>query len=204
MSQEPSSTLPPEPQPALSGDEENRFATSAPPSEVQGYRSLRTRLLALTLGTILISLLAATLVAADVSRSLINQAQSISSQSLRTQAQNYLLQLNAGLARQSDFILDRAMRDANTIATAAQAATAFEAASRPAAEIVSQGPEGQYLNTAADISSVFVPNTQAFDQAVERHIEQSEALDLVLPAVQRNNPNAAAIYLGTTTNVTRY
>ena len=183
--------------------------------QTQGVRltsSIRTRLLALALGLTLFALVGIALVAFDSASSVIRQAQQTSSQSLRAQAEVYLQQINASIAGQNNLILDRAARDVQSVADTTAAIFNAESSNQPLTSLgqvlnLVTGPQGQYLNKKEDVSSIFVPNTAGdpqTDPALQRDIDLSGYLDLVLPAIKNNNPNAAAIYLGSVHDMTRY
>lgn len=174
--------------------------------QIRTRDSVRTRLLGLALSVIIISIFVTTVVAFDLSRNVIQRARQTSSESLRSQAETYLVQINRSIADQNNLILDRAEKDVKTAAEASEAIFNGELPSEflPAQKRLIPGPEGQLMNTAGDISSVFIPNTQDYNLQVRRDVNLSAYLDMVLPAIQRNNPNAAAIYFGTENNLTRY
>ena len=174
--------------------------------------SIRTRLLALALGLTLLALVVVTLAAFDSASNVIGRAQQISSQSLRLQAEDYLQQINTSIAEQNNLVLDRAARDVQAVADTT--ATIFNRdgsdqplASQDQAKDMVPGPDGQYLGKKEDVSSVYIPKTVADpmnDPVVQRDVNLSAYLDLVLPAIKNNNPNAAAIYLGTAHDFLRY
>ncbi len=174
--------------------------------------SIRTRLLALALGLTLVALVVIALVAFDSASNVIRRAQQTSSESLRAQAEVYLQQINASIAGQNNLILDRAARDVQAVADTTAAIFNGEISNQPltslgqASSLVT-GPQGQYLNKKEDVSSIFIPNTGGnpqTDPALQRDVDLSAYLDLVLPAIKNNNPNAAAIYLGSVHDMTRY
>jgi GAF domain-containing protein len=168
--------------------------------------------LALALGLTLVALVVIALVAFDSASNVIRQAQQTSSESLRAQAEVYLQQINASIAGQNNLILDRAARDVQAVADTTAAIFNSESSAQPltslgqAKNLVS-GPQGQFLNKKEDVSSIFIPNTVGnpqTDPALQRDVDLSAYLDLVLPAIKKNNPNAAAIYLGSVHDMTRY
>ncbi len=174
--------------------------------------SIRTRLIALALGLTLFSLIVFALVAFYSASDVINRAQQISSQSLRSQAEVYLQQINTSIAEQNNLVLDRAARDVQAVADTTATIFNREGSNQPLASMdqakgMIGGPDGQYLGKKDDVSSLFIPKTVAdpmHDPVIQRDINLSAYLDLVLPAIKNNNPNAAAIYLGTTHDFLRY
>lgn len=181
-------------------------------SRIRTTSSIRTRLLALALGLTLVALVVIAVVAFDSASNVIRRAQQTSSESLRAQAEVYLQQINASIAGQNNLILDRAARDVQAVADTTAAIFLGETSNQPltslgqARQLVT-GPQGQYLNKKEDVSSIFIPNTAGnpqTDPALQRDVDLSAYLDLILPAIKNNNPDAAAIYLGTVHDVTRY
>ena len=170
------------------------------------FRGIRSRLLVLTLSTTIVAITVITVVAIISANNLNARAQQASSQSLRAQAEAYLIQVNQTIAEQNDLILDRAARDVQTVAEAAAAIYADNPPSDfwPPQEHMFTGSNGQYMNGEDDVSSVFVPAFKEIDENVLRDIELGAYLDLTMAPVFNNNPNAAAIYLGTENEVTRY
>ncbi len=177
--------------------------TGRPP---QGARSIRSQLLVLAVGIIVIAVLVTTVVGYDLASNVIQRAQQTSSESLREQAEAYLIQINNTIASQNNLILDRAAKDVKAVADTT--AAIYDEDLLPdywkVENHLISGPDGQRLNGLEDISSVFVPNTQEYGAEVIRDVELSAYLDLVLPAIKENNPNAAAIYFGSENDVTRY
>jgi GAF domain-containing protein/HAMP domain-containing protein len=178
----------------------------------RGGASIRRRLLALALGLTVLPLVVVFATALPASGNIIRQAQEISVSSLRAQAEDYLVQINASIAGQNAMILDRAARDVLSVAYTSGALFGGEIDMPETTVGMTVGPERQLMNSARDVSSVFVPNVtwMATDynpelyQAITRDIELSSYLDLTMPAIQENNPDAAAIYLGTAHDVLRY
>jgi GAF domain-containing protein/HAMP domain-containing protein/competence protein ComGC len=175
-------------------------------------RSIRGRLFGLAIGLTVVTILVILVVAANSASQVIRQAEDTSTRSMRDQIQAYLVQVNQSMAAQSALILDRAVRDVQTVADTTAAIYAGQLPLTPIQTELITGPEGQMMNAAEAISSIFVPNMvvakaqtdPALAQAVQQDIELTAYLDLTLQAVKQNNPNAAAIYLGTSNDVTRY
>jgi len=179
---------------------------SRPP---RGARTIQSQLLALAIGIIVVTILVTTVVGYDLASNVIRQAQQTSSESLREQAEAYLIQINNTIASQNNLILDRAAKDVKAVADVTAAIYNGDLPSdywkgEDQDEALTIGPEGQRLNGLEDISSIFVPNTQADSPALMRDLELSAYLDLVLPAIKENNPNAAAIFFGSENDLTRY
>lgn len=175
-------------------------------------RSIRTRLFILALSLTVIAILVILGVAANSASRVIGDAGDASTRSLQNQIEAYLVQVNQSIAVQSALILDRSVRDVQTLADTTAAIYNGDIPLTPIETTLSIGDEGQALNGAEAISSLFVPSTvqsqlasnASLAQAVQRDLELSSYLDLTLKSVKENNPNAAAVYLGTAHDVLRY
>lgn len=225
----PESQISPSPNSTLPDLREEVFPASPDahgvPETDQAPQSIRRRFLLLAAGLTLGAILLITIVSIDSASNVIRRAQEVSGQSLRTQVESYLVQINRTIASQNSMILEQAMQDVQVAADAAseiynQADALSASPLIPVEEQVFVGPEGQFLNGPQDTSSVFVPATAAspdsiasgimitqaqdLPEAIQQDIELGAYLDFTLKAVKDNNPDAAAIYLGTVNDVTRY
>jgi GAF domain-containing protein/HAMP domain-containing protein len=177
--------------------------------QLPARQSIRTRLLALLLGLTTASVLIIGSLGVNSVWRMGRNAQRISVEALQSQAEEYLRQVTVGGAQASDLTLRQVQRDAASVAQ--YAADVFE---RPgafqgeaywrAADHMFMGPEGQYLNDEADVSSAFVPNTVEMDDQVARVLELGAYLDFVFASIYESDPNTVAIYLGTEQNTTQY
>jgi hypothetical protein len=66
------------------------------------------------------------------------------------------------------------------------------------------GPDQQYMNDEADVSSAFVPNTTHVDDQVLTELEMVSYLDFLFVQNLKGNSNTAAIYMGTERDIVRY
>ena len=172
-------------------------------------RSIRTRLLVLLLGLTALSVLTVGYLGVSVVQDVGQRAQQVSAEALRTQAEEYLRRVTEGDARRNDLILNRVQQDAEKVAQ--YAATVFGNSEallggaywQPEAHMF-VGPEGQYINSESDTSSVFVPNFVERDEDLMRALELSAYLDLILVPTYENDPNTVAVYLATEQEITRY
>lgn len=171
--------------------------------------SIRTKLMVLLLGMAALGLLTIAAIAINSAQRASQNAQEVSGRMLRKQAEDTLVQITRSTAKENDLILERVSRDATKVA--AYAATIFTNAQEfhnpsywSVFEHMRKGPDGQYSNSEADISSVFVPSTSTLDVQVTRDIEISAYLDLMLKPTLESNPNVEAIYFATPRDVVRY
>jgi GAF domain-containing protein/HAMP domain-containing protein len=184
-----------------------------PASPVSGTSlSIRTRLFGLALGLTVLAILIVLAVSANSASRVIGEAGDTSTRSLRSQIEAYLVQVNQSMAVQSALILDRSVRDVQTVADATGAIYNGDIPLASAGTELTVGPEGQAMNEVDSISSLFVPNLirtkaesdAALAQAIQRDLDISGNLDLTLKSIKENNPNASALYLGTAHDVLRY
>lgn len=161
--------------------------------------SIRTRLLALLLVLTSVAVAVTGYLGTDSITRAGRRAQEASSETLRAQAENYLLDIVTGAAGQYDLILDGVRADAQNVARYAasifERADVFTAAGLWRAEDnMFVGPAGQYINGDDDVSSVFVPNSVTVDDVLNRNLELTAYLDLVFAPVYDSDPNTVAIY----------
>lgn len=172
-------------------------------------RSVRTRLLALLLGLITLSVLTVGYLAVNSVQSVGERAREVSAEALRSQAEEYLRQITIADAHASDLTLKRVQQDAANVAQ--YAATIFE---RPdvfsggdywrASERMFVGPDGQYLNGESDVSSVFAPHFVDVGQELHQLLELGAYLDFILAPTYDGDPNTVAVYMGTEQDVVWY
>ena len=161
--------------------------------------NIRSRFLTFSLG---LTLIAATVIAVVSVSSLLSagkQAQDTSSQALRDQAQDTLVQQVIEFANQNDLILQGTSQDARDVAQ--QAAYILENPNAfntegfwRADDHMFLGESGQYMNSTRDVSTVFVPNTVQITDRFKKHLELLAYLDMALVPVYESDPNSVAIY----------
>lgn len=173
------------------------------------FRGLRARLLILLLVIAVVAVFSVAFMAVISAQSTGRSAEILSSQALRTQAENSLMQLTQSGAKENNLTLEQITHDAQKIAS--YLANIYDDPSEYqnqnfwiAADHIHQGVEGQYSNGVEDISSVFLPNSGILDEKAIQDMELSAYLDLILPPVLESNPNVKAIYFGSARDVVRY
>ena len=140
-------------------------STSAPAKDsLEVGFSLRNKLLLLLLGLTFFVFVAVAYLSLTTIQNVGQIAQSSSGDALSTQAEEYLNELVVSNARENDLILEKARTDATDIAQYAafifNNPDAFSAESYWSPDdYMYLGPEGQYINTLDDTSSVLIPNT---------------------------------------------
>jgi GAF domain-containing protein/HAMP domain-containing protein len=171
--------------------------------------SIRTRLLVVLLSLTTISVLAVGYVGFRSVQSVGEGARRVSTEALRAQAEEYLRQTTLGDAQRIDLMLEQVRQNADTIAS--YAVNVFERPSlftpggywRPQDHMFI-GPDGQYMNDEADVSSAFVPNTTRVDDRLLTELELVSYLDPLFAQNLKGNSNTAAIYMGTERDIVRY
>lgn len=171
--------------------------------------SIFTRMLVMTTGMAFIAILIAGVTAINTARNAGSKAQQVSSQALRAQAEETLVQITEKSASENDLILEQVSNNVENIA--AVAATLYSDPQRfanpafwPADRHMQAGPQGQFSNAMSDVTSVFIPNTKTLDEAVRRDIELSAYLETILAPTLKNNLTAKAIYFGSQNDMLRY
>jgi GAF domain-containing protein/HAMP domain-containing protein len=167
--------------------------------EVWSRNNIRSRFLTLSLGLTLIGTLVVAAISVNSFLSAGQQQQEIASDILRDQIRNTLQHQTVEVAIKNDVILNSISQDAQDVAQ--QAAFIFENRGVFTSETFWKaddhmflGPQGQYMNSANDVSTIFVPNTVRVDEGLKQQLEQLAYLDMALVPALEDNPNAAAIY----------
>jgi GAF domain-containing protein/HAMP domain-containing protein len=171
--------------------------------------SIRTRLLVLLLTLTMISVGTFAYLGISGIQQAGRSAEGAGSETLRAQAQEYLIQLTQANAAKSDLILQRVRRDAEILAQYTASIfdnpTAFwDSQYWRAAEHMTDGPDGQFYNSTEDVTSIFIPNFVERDDLLLDTLEASAYLDFALPNIYEGDPNSVAVYLGTEGEITRY
>ena len=172
-------------------------------------QSIRTRLLALLLGLTTIAVLTVGYLGVNSIQSVGENAQRINAEALRTQEEEYLLQVTVGDAQRNDLTLEQAQSDAEKVARYTAnifgQPEAFTGGTYWQAEDhMFVGPDGQYVNGETDVSSVFVPDFVDVDEELNTVLELGAHLNLIFAPVYESDPNTVAIYLGTEKETTQY
>lgn len=171
--------------------------------------SIRTRLLVLLISISALAVVSSIGITILIARQTGFNAESVSSELIRSQLINSLEQLNQHASRENDQTLANIARNAQFVAqylsdvyTGGQASSSTVTFDPQKQLFI--GKEGQHLNSKDETSSVFVPNFQQVDTFTLEDIKKSAYLDLILKPVFDNNPNIEAIYFSSPRNVVRY
>lgn len=181
--------------------------TEIQPSVLQ--ESMKTKLLVFLLSITAAVTISLIIVAFLSTRRASLDAQQISSQALLEQAEKYLKQLNHKSIQENELTLESVKQQASNLAsfTAALFSNPSAFASQSywnAEDHLIAGAEGQFSNSADELSSVFVPNFQELDALIKGEAELSAYLELVFTNAFESTPNIAAIYFATPRDVVRY
>jgi GAF domain-containing protein len=174
----------------------------------QFRQSIRTRLLAFSLGMVLITVAVVAYLAINSIQTSGERALQTGEQSLRTQTEDFMLTQIVETAKNDDLLFEKISQDAENLATYAARVfdnpDAFARGSYWLAENhMFVGPEGQYINGESDISTVFVPNFVKVDDALTKELELSAYLDMMFPTVFDDDSNTVAVYLITQKEISR-
>ncbi len=172
------------------------------------FRSLKNEILFFTLGITILTIIITAFLGAFSTQKAGNDAQAASSQTLRDQAKESLLQITQVAADQQDLVFRQTKNDANDLA-------AFTANLYNNPTLFANNTywnfdnrvfkkNGQFLNKETDISTIFIPNFATLDSALKQNLERSAYLDFVVPSILKSNDNAVAIYAISTKGVSRY
>lgn len=171
-------------------------------------KSLKTEILAFTLGLIMLAVIVSTMIGVF---SIQNAGQNVSmatSDTLRSQAKESLVQIAESEANQNDLLFRQIRNDAEDLGLFTKNiydnpsifsdATYWKFKDRVSLK------DGRYLNGASDVSTVFIPNFATLDVKEKRRLELSAHLDFVAPGVLKNNVNANDLWTVDDKGVTRY
>jgi GAF domain-containing protein/HAMP domain-containing protein len=171
-------------------------------------KGIQTRLLALLLGLTTVSVIVIAALGVNSILTAGQNAQRASSDALRAQAEQYLVQLTVGIAEKNDTVLERVRQDARNVAQ--YAASIFgqpeafgSKAHWRASDYMFVGAEGQYVNGETDTSTVFVPNSVQVDEELIAILELTAFLDFQFVPVYENDSNTVAIYIITQQEISR-
>ena len=171
-------------------------------------KSIRFRLLFYMLAISSAAVLILAVVAASTTRRIAIIAEESSSGALLAQAEDFLTRLNTSQARENDLLLEKTQEAGlNLAAFIAQVFNnpeVFRVGLWSAAAHMQVGGEGQYSNTLADTTSVFVPNSMVINESILNEVERTAYLDYVFTSAKQNAPNIEAVYFATPNNVLRY
>jgi GAF domain-containing protein/HAMP domain-containing protein len=171
-------------------------------------RSLRFRLLALTLGMTILAVVAVGWIAVNTTQYMSARSQQEATAALRAQAESYLLQLNAANGANYDGKLEKYGQQAQTLAAYLGEVFAdpvrYQNARIWSSVNLEIWPQGQWASTTDDLSGAFVPTGQPRDAAVQRDLELSAYLEPLFANVIRQNPTVGAVYFASPRKVLRY
>jgi GAF domain-containing protein/HAMP domain-containing protein len=169
-------------------------------STLPARQSIRTRLLLLLLGLTLASVVTIAFLGVNSILTAGQNAQQVSSTTLRAQAEEYLVGLTASTAGQNDLTMETVRQDVRNVAHfAASVSEHPEAFDREkywrAQDHMFIGPEGQYMNGEEDTSTVFVPNWVTIDDQFIADLELAAYLDLEFVPIYNKDPQTVAVYI---------
>lgn len=175
---------------------------------LQFKSGIRTRLIAFSLGLVLITVAFVAYLAINSIQTSGKRAMQTGEQSLRAQAEEFLLTQIVQTAKHDNLLFEKIGKDAGSLADyAAQVFDNPDAFARDKYWLAENhmfiGQDGQYINGGSDISTVFVPNFVKIDDALTQELELSAYLDMMFPSVVDDDPNTVAVYLITQRELSR-
>ncbi|MEA3309373.1 MAG: GAF domain-containing protein, partial [Chloroflexota bacterium] len=138
-----------------------------------------------------------------------DRAQVISGEKLEAQLAQHLRQVNAAEVKQAELQLRRVELDVQALAFYSARLLAAESGSEASGywspeEKMFFGPEGQYVNSGDELSSVYLPNFVEIDANVMAELRRTAYLDPLFAAMQRSSPVLKALFIGTERDLLRY
>ncbi|MCP4142775.1 MAG: GAF domain-containing protein [Chloroflexi bacterium] len=176
---------------------------------VLARHSIRTKLLILLIGLTSATLLISGHFGVQTLYEVTEKAQVASKTVLTEQANDFIEQIVEKTALQNNAALNLVQQDARYLAFYASdiytnADDFLANAQWKADKNMRVGTDGQFINSASDIVSVYIPNTVVIDDKVISNLELSSYLDIAFQSIFDNSENITAIYLGTEDDITRY
>ena len=173
------------------------------------YQSARFRIVFILIVILLLTISITTYLGINAILNAIQSAQNSSETVIRSQGEQYLLQIIQRTARENDLILERIGQDALYMSYYTQdifndVETFTDKSYWDAEDQMYFKEDGRFVNGEDDLVSVYVPAFAKFTDLLTEHLNLTSYIDHVFHAVFENNPNVVAIYLGTTDEITRY
>ena len=172
------------------------------------FKSLKKEILIFTLGLIIVAILVIIALAVFSIQTAGRDAQKATSGVLREQAKESLVQIVTSAANQQDLLFAHVRDDASNLASYVK--NIYENPS-----VFSQNAywkfndrvfrkNGNYVNSASDISTIHIPSFVALDPSEKKNIEVTAYLDFIAPSILKNNQHTAATWVVDDKGVTRY
>lgn len=127
---------------------------------------------------------------------------------LREQAKEFLIQIATTAAEQQDTLFERIRNDTDTVASYVKNIYENQSIFSPNtywefdAHVTREN--GRYLNSASDVSTIHIPASVLLNTNKKKNIELTANLDFIVPSILKNNQNAVALYAIDKEGVTRY
>ncbi|MBU4299745.1 MAG: HAMP domain-containing protein [Nanoarchaeota archaeon] len=172
-------------------------------------KSIKTEMFVFLLGLTTVSIFVTGYIGINSIMDAGSNAREIAADSLRSQAEGFLVQLTIASAEKNDLVFENVRKNAGSLADYTK--NIFEnpkAFSRDNywkfGERVFTGSGGQYLNGPNDTSSVFVPGQITITGDVKEELELNAYLDYAFPKVLENDQNIVAIWMVGARETSRY
>jgi len=172
------------------------------------FKSLKKEILVFTIGLIIVTIFITMALAAYSTQTAGRAAENATSDVLREQAKESLVQIVTLAADQQDLLFERVRDDASNVASYVK--NIYENPSLFARNAYWEfdtrvfQKNGRYVNNESDISTIHLPSFVTLDANEKRNIERSAYLDFIAPSILKHNPNIAAVWTVDAKGVTRY
>lgn len=172
------------------------------------FRSLKKEILIFTIGLTIITISITVTIGIFSTQRAGESAMEATSDVLREQAKEFLIQIATTAAEQQDTLFERIRNDTDTVASYVKNIYENQSIFSPNtywefdARVTREN--GRYLNSASDVSTIHIPTSVLLNTNKKKNIELTANLDFIVPSILKNNQNAVALYAIDREGVTRY
>ncbi len=172
------------------------------------FRSFKKELTVYALGLVFVTISLTTAISIFSTKTAGDDAAKATSEVLRAQAEELLIQVATSAAQQQDLVFEQIRNDTENLAF--YTSNIYENPS----VFLTKGywdfdtrvirKDGRYINSPSDISTFHIPSFVILDEAERENIELAAVLDFIVPSILDNREDIAAIYSIDNEGVTRY
>ena len=172
------------------------------------FKSLKKEILIFIIGLITVAVFIIIALAVFSIQTAGRDAQQATSEVLREQAKESLVQIVTSAANQQDLLFEHIRNETSILASYVKnihenPSVFSQRAYWEFDDRVFQ-KNGNYVNDAADISTIHIPSFVVLDSNEKRNIELTAYLDFIAPSILKNNQNAVATWVVDEKGATRY
>ncbi len=162
------------------------------------FKSLKQEILALTLGLTILTIVITTVLGVSSTQTAGTDAGNATSNVLREQSKQSLLQITKGAAEQQDLVFQKVRSDASNLASftagVLEHPDAYASNAYWTYDTRVFKRDGKYLNAESDVSSIFIPDYVVVDAKEKQRINLTAQLDFIAPSVLASSPDSVAVY----------